>query len=284
MLNAVLIVRGKGLTNCNLESLEKRQYLLFLQCNKTMLMNEIIQGIQKGMRLIEKGTFIMGDRGQIYSPSFWESLQGLTTINTTLVELTSDFYISDHTVTCEEWNAVMGTQIDGMKKPMVNVSWHEANAFIAKLNEITGQVYRLPTEAEWEFAARGGIFDNNAIFSGSNHILDNVGWYNGNSKNILHTIKQKTPNALNLYDMSGNVWEWCIDYYAPQYTRGERKGLFSSERFPIKNPQGPLVGKKRVVRGGSYEDPDKYCWVFFRNKRDPLEKHCRTGFRLVIGI
>lgn len=248
-------------------------------------MNDIIQNIQRGMRLVEKGSFVMGDRNQVYSPTFWELLQGFSSINTTLVELTSDFYISDHPVTCEEWDAVMGTQTKGNKKnPMVNVSWHEANVFIANLNNITGQIYRLPTEAEWEFAARGGIFDNNEIFSGSNHVLDNVGWYNGNSGLHLQPIKQKSPNALNLFDMSGNVWEWCLDYYTEDYQRGERKGLFSSERYPVKDPKGPLTGNKRVVRGGSYEDSDKYCWVFFRNKRAPLEKHSRTGFRLVIGI
>ena len=248
-------------------------------------MNDVIQKIQKCMRLVEKGTFVMGDRNQVYSPSFMELFQGYSTINTTLVELTSDFYMLDHTITCEEWNVVMGINTsDAGTLPKVDISWHEANEFIAKLNSITGQVYRLPTEAEWEFAARGGIFDNDNIFSGSSHVLDNAGWYNGNSGLQVHSVKQKTPNALNLYDMSGNIWEWCLDYYNEVYMRGERKGLFSSERYPIKDPKGPMTGNKRVIRGGSFEDKDRFCWVFFRNKLHPQKKNGKTGFRLVIGL
>lgn len=248
-------------------------------------MNDIIKKIQESMRLVEKGTFIMGDRQGVYSPTFMESLQGFYTINTTLVELTSDFYISDHTITREEWDAVMGTKTSGIGTfPKVLVSWHEANTFIAKLNSITGQVYRLPTEAEWEFAARGGIFDSGEIFSGNNHVLDHVGWYNGNSNNKIHPVKQKNPNALKLYDMSGNVWEWCLDYYEEDYTRGDRKGFFSSERYPIKDPKGPISGNKRVIRGGSFDDKDNHCWVFFRNKLNPQKMNEKTGFRIVIGI
>ena len=237
------------------------------------------------MRLVEKGVFVMGDRGNFYSPSLLESLLGASSINTTLVELTSDFYMLDHTVTSEEWDAVMGTKTPGLGTlPKVNVSWHDANTFITQLNAMTGQVYRLPTEAEWEFAARGGIFDNGELFSGSNHVLDNVGWYSGNSGNQIHAVKQKVSNALNLYDMSGNVWEWCLDYYSEEYVRGAKKGLFSSERYPIKDPKGPAVGSKRVLRGGSFDCKDCHCWIFFRNKLNPQRMNGKTGFRIVIGV
>lgn len=237
------------------------------------------------MRLVEKGVFVMGDRGNFYSPSFFESLSGGSSIDTTLVELTSDFYILDHVITCEEWDAVMGTQTAGLGTlPKVNVSWHDANTFITRLNDLTGQIYRLPTEAEWEFAARGGIYDNGGIFSGSNHALDSAGWYSGNSGNQIHPVKQKDPNALHLYDMSGNIWEWCLDYYHDSYVQGAKKSFFSKERYPIQNPTGPAVGNKRVLRGGSFCDKDYHCWVFFRNKLNPQRMNGKTGFRIVIGV
>lgn len=238
-------------------------------------MNDIIEKIKAGMLPIEGGGFKMGDRHNTYNPVFKSAIEIVDVV-------LSDFHISNHTVTCEEWEAVMNKcETNGNNRlPKVDVTWHEVQDFILELNHLTHGQYRLPTEAEWEYAARGGQYDKDFIFPGTN-ILDHAGWYEKNSKNSIKEIQTKEPNQLGLFDMSGNVWEWCLDIYNPKYAKGPRKGLFSSERIPISNPQGALVGNSRVIRGGSFSNSDYKCWVFYRNKISSTDSFNNVGFRLV---
>lgn len=151
--------------------------------------------------------------------------------------------------------------------PVICVSWEGANEF-AKWSGA-----RLPTEAEWEFAARGGTLTKGYIYAGSNQI-DEVAWYEGNSNNKTHSVGQKKPNELGVYDMSGNVWEWCSDWYDKEY-------YTSSART---NPQGPNSGTAKVLRGGELEFDKSYCQVDHRYNISPNARNTRIGFRLAMDV
>lgn len=185
----------------------------------------------------------------------------------------SDFSISKYEVTQAQWEAVMGNNPSRFNTcpdcPVENVSWNEVQEFIRKLNIMTGGNYRLPTEAEWEYAASGGHQSKGFKYAGSNK-LDSVAWYWENSGRRTHPVGTKLPNELGLYDMTGNVKEWCSDWYSENYYRN------SDEQ----NPQGPPEGSLRVRRGGSWFNISKYCRVLFRYSGVPDEGDDNLGFRL----
>jgi formylglycine-generating enzyme required for sulfatase activity len=157
----------------------------------------------------------------------------------------------------------------GDNLPVEDVSWDYVQEFIKKLNAKTGKTYRLPTEAEWEYAARGGNKSKGYKYSGSDKIED-VAWYAGNPGYKTHPVGTKKPNELGIYDMSGNVSEWCQDW------------LGSYSIFPQKNPQGPSSGTYRVIRGGSWCDYEYYCRSANREQDRPVEWSYNLGFRLVL--
>lgn len=186
----------------------------------------------------------------------------------------SDYYIGETVVTQELWKAVMGNNPSnwkGYKLPVERVSWEDAQEFIKKLNRETGRTFRLPTEAEWEYAARGGKKSKGYKYSGSNS-LDEVAWYDGNSGDKTHPVKGKKANVLGLYDMSGNVWEWCQDWF------GEYSGKAEA------NPQGASSGAVRVCRGGSWFNIARDCRVSLRGGITPTTRYDTLGFRLVVCL
>jgi len=186
----------------------------------------------------------------------------------------SDFYIGKYEVTQAQWKAVMGrnpSYFKGNNLPVENVSWNEVQEFIQKLNAKTGKQYRLPTEAEWEFAARGGIESKGYKYSGSNMIGDVV-WYSSNSSSKTHDAGKKQANELGLYDMSGNVWEWCSDWYNEDYYKTS----------PTANPTGPNTVSSRVLRGGSWISHAQRCRVSLRDFYTPGNRIDYIGFRLAL--
>jgi len=216
------------------------------------------------MVYVEGGTFTMGaTEEQGDGSEYYEKPAHQVTL--------SSFYICKHEVTQDEWEAVMGSnpsKFKGKRRPVEKVSWEDCQTFISKLNSITGKQYRLPTEAEWEYAARGGNCSNGYKYSGSN-TLSNVAWYRDNSGNKTHEVMTKSPNELGLYDMSGNVWEWCSDWYG---------GYLSSDQT---NPKGPSSGSYRVQRGGSWDDGARRCRVSYRYYYSPSYRY-DLGLRLAL--
>jgi formylglycine-generating enzyme required for sulfatase activity len=152
--------------------------------------------------------------------------------------------------------------------PVIHVSWNDAAAYAEWLSRKTGQTWRLPTEAEWEYAAQGG---KNYKYAGSS-IISNVGWYSKNSGGKTHIVGQKSPNNFGLYDMTGNVWEWCSDWFGSDYYKSS----------PQNNPQGPSSGSGRVLRGGSWSHYARYCRTAHRHNRRPDARNYYNGFRLVL--
>jgi sulfatase modifying factor 1 len=216
------------------------------------------------MVFVKGGTFNMGSNDG-------ESVAKLTH-QVTL----SDFYIGKCEVTQKQWQDIMGSNPSNFKNcdncPVEQVSWYDVQEFIKKLNEKTGKNYRLPTEAEWEYAARGGASASSATatkYSGSNN-LDEVAWYDGNSGNKTHPVGQKKPNELGIYDMSGNVWEWCNDWY----------GKYSNDSQT--NPQGASSSSFRVLRGGSWLRNDGDYRVSSRGSSMPIYRKSHRGFRLAL--
>ena len=185
----------------------------------------------------------------------------------------SSFYMGKYEVTQKEWVAVMGSNpsmIKGDNLPVENVSWDDVQVFLTILNAASGKKYRLPTEAEWEYAARGGNTSFGFKYSGSNN-LDEVAWYVENSGHKTHPVGTKQPNELGIHDMSGNVYEWCNDWV----------GAYSASAQT--NPQGPSNGSSRIDRGGCY-DSNINCRVSFREGWKPNFSSFYLGFRLVLSL
>ena len=224
-----------------------------------------VNGVTFNMIKVDGGTFTMGATSEMMNP--WNSEK--PTHQVTL----STYYIGETEVTQSLWQAVMGSNPSypkGDNLPVKRVSWNDCQDFIKKLNEMTGRTFRLPTEAEWEFAARGGNKSKHTRYSGSKDI-DDVAWYDGNSGNKTHPVKGKKANELGIYDMSGNVWEWCQDYY----------GSYSSTSQT--NPTGPDSGSYRVYRGGSWNCFAWYCRSSIRFYYAPDLSSDNLGLRLVLS-
>ena len=212
------------------------------------------------MVYVSGGTFIMGGD---------DSSDQMPTHSVTL----SSYYICKYEVTQALWRAVMGSNpsnFKGNNLPVEKVSWYDCQTFIKRLNSYTGRNFRLPTEAEWEFAARGGNYSHHYKCSGSNHIHD-AAWYIDNSSKRPHPVGTKHPNELGLYDMSGNVCEWCSDWY----------GSYSS--YSQTNPTGPNSGSSRVHRGGSWRYKARYCRTPERSSNTPDYCVNYIGLRLVLS-
>ncbi len=227
--------------------------------NKTFTVN----GVSFTMVYVQGGTFQMGatseqesDAGDDEKPSHSVTL--------------SSYYIGETEVTQGLWETVMGSnpsKFKGANNPVECVSWDDCKSFISKLNSLTGQRFRLPTEAEWEFAARGGSKSKHYKYSGSN-TLSAVAWYKDNSGGSTHPVKTKSSNELGLYDMSGNVYEWCQDWYGG-YSSGSQT-----------NPAGPSSGSNRVIRGGCWFIIARFCRVSFRYYSTPDYRSYNLGLRL----
>ena len=215
------------------------------------------------MVFVKGGTFTMGD-------TFGDGKKEEKPTHTVTVK---DFYISKNEITQNQWENLMGSNPSHFAGcgncPVERVNWDEVQEFIVKLNLLTGKKYRLPTEAEWEYAARGGSLSKGYRYSGSNNI-NNVAWYTVNSSNKTQPVGQFPPNELGLYDMSGNVWEWCNDWMANYSSKSES------------NPQGPETGELRVVRGGSWFGYIGGNRVSARGADDPANGRSYLGFRLAL--
>ena len=192
------------------------------------------------------------------------------------VTLTNDYYIGETEVTQELWEAVMGSNPSSFKdaqNPVENVSWDDCKTFINKLNSLAGQRFRLPTEAEWEYAARGGNKSSNYTYPGSNNLKD-VAWYKDNSNSKTHSVKTKAPNELGIYDMSGNVWEWCEDWYDESYYKNS----------PTTDPTGPASDSFRVYRGGGWLNFATDCHSAYRGFGMPSGTGDSLGLRLALSV
>lgn len=184
----------------------------------------------------------------------------------------SNFSIGETEVTQELWQAVMGSNPSHFKdkqNPVEQVSWEDCQEFVKKLNQLTGKQFRLPTEAEWEYAARGGNKSKGYKYAGGNTLRD-VAWYIDNSSSKTHPVKTKQANELGLYDMSGNVWEWCQDWYS---------SYGSSHQT---DPTGPASGSNRVDRGGGWRSNARGCRVSNRDDDSPTLHNDLLGLRLVL--
>ena len=206
---------------------------------------------------VDGGTFQMGSDAQ----SDEKPLHSVTV---------SDFYIGKYEVTQAEWQSIMGKNpsvFKGTNLPVENVSWNDVQDFLQKINAKTSKKYRLPTEAEWEFAARGGNKSNGYIYSGSNDI-ESIAWYSKNSNNKTHDVGQRSANELGIYDMSGNVWEWCQDLY---------------RRYPNSNDISYYDMFSRVFRGGVWNLNFGACRSTFRRDNMSVNPSNDLGFRLAIS-
>ena len=224
-----------------------------------------VNGITFNMIKVDGGTFTMGATSEQENPHQFEEPTHQVTL--------SSYYIGETEVTQELWKAVMGnnpSNFKGDNLPVEEVSWEDCQTFIGKLNDLTGKRFRLPTEAEWEYAARGGKRSNHTQYSGSSNI-DDVAWYSGNSGSKTHPVKTKKPNEFGLYDMSGNVNEWCQDWY----------GSYSSNAQT--NPTGPDSGSYRVFRGGTWSIFGWFCRSSFRGNSSPGYRGYGLGFRLALS-
>lgn len=221
--------------------------------------------IMSNMIYVEGGTFIMGATGEQQNPDSDENPTHSVTL--------SNYYIGKHEVTQALWETVMGSNPSywkGDDLPVECISWDDCQTFLSRLNSITGKNFRLPTEAEWEYAARGGNHSRGYQYSGSDN-LNEVAWYNDNSSQT-HKVGTKSPNELGIYDMSGNVWEWCQDWF----------GEYSCKAHT--NPTGPDGGSDRVFRGGSWISSARFCRVSNRIKYAPSAQISNVGLRLALSL
>jgi formylglycine-generating enzyme len=255
------------------------------------------------MVLVKGGTFLMGSTDKDKDTYSYEKPAHEVTLR--------DFFISSTPVTVEQFRAFVtetGYKTDADKQgssliwngkeymdgkdvnwrcdvsgkirdeneyahPVIHVSWNDAQAYCQWLKTLTGQVYRLPTEAEWEYAARGGLHSKSYLYAGSNNI-DEVAWYSSNSDGRTQPVATKKPNELGLYDMSGNVWEWCEDDWHGNYEGAPTDGSAWLDE--------PERGGHRVYRGCSWLNTPQYCRVAYRYNSGPTRRTYSVGFRLAL--
>lgn len=232
-----------------------------------------VDGVTFEMVPVEGGTFTMGATAEQGGADDRENPAHEVTV--------SGFAIGKYPVTQALWEAVMGenpSMFEGnSSRPVESVSWEDCREFIEELNarlglpDASGRSFRLPTEAEWEYAARGGNRSRGYRYSGSDDIGE-VAWYDRNSSNgTTHPVGEKGPNELGVYDMSGNVWEWCGDWYGNYPSEAER------------DPTGPSSGSSRVLRGGSWDGNARGCRVSYRYYSPPGSGSRNFGLRLVLA-
>ena len=235
-----------------------------------------VGGVSFQMVLVEAGTFTMGATPEYMSTDNDQKPAHQVT-------LTKDYYMGETEVTQALWQAVTGksllqiAQDDGWSTsgvgddyPMYYISWNDVQSFLTTLNSLTGAKFRMPTEAEWEYAARGGKYSEGYMFAGSNEAND-VAWHSGNGSSQTHPVKSKLANELGLYDMCGNVREWCADWYADNYPSA-----------PVTDPTGPATGVYPVNRGGSWANNAIYCRVYCRGNCFTEGRINNLGFRLAL--
>ena len=260
-------------------------FILFSSLTGMHAQTFTVNGVSFNMIYVEGGTFKMGS-------SAWDSEAYENECPAHKVTLSS-YMIGQTEVTQELWQAVMGDNPSDYHVyptcPVEEVSWDDCQEFINKLNALTGQQFRLPTEAEWEFAARGGNKSKGYKYSGSKKIKD-VGWYWQNSGDKYlpgddsnwnpdridanhcrhHMVATKAPNELGIFDMSGNVWEWCQDFYS----------IYKKD--PQTNPTGPSRGNNHVFRGGCWNGDARFCRVTTRFRTHPSIRYDYLGMRLAM--
>ena len=263
---------------------------------KKQVITETVNGVSFNMVYVKGGTFNMGAQNE---KSYEDNYDPDATSNESPVHSVtlSNYYIGETEVTQELWEAVMGTTIEsqcnkaeadwnedctiegkGDKYPMFYVSWDDCQNFITKLNRLTGKNYSLPTEAQWEYAARGGENHDDYIYSGSNNIED-VAWYSENAEAVgaenpdygSHPVATKKANSLGIYDMSGNVWEWCSDWI----------DIYPSSSQT--DPTGPTEGTERISRGGSWHFDKDCSRVSYRRSDESTARYTNFGFRLALA-
>lgn len=239
--------------------------LLSTSCNKSGGVPPVVDTLMAQMVTVEGGSFTMGATS--------EQKTDVKNDEKPLREVTLTTYkIGRYEVTQAQWKAVMGdnpSQYKGDEMPVTNVSWDDVQLFIKKLNEITGRKFRLPTEAEWEYAARGGNKSLHTEYAGEAVNYKRVAWcFDNMSKQQAHDVGGKEANELGLYDMSGNVWEWCQDWYGDYPSKAET------------NPKGPSAGENRCDRGGAWDSNAPSLRVAYRDSGAPQTRAANVGFRL----
>lgn len=233
--------------------------------NASTIQRQVINDLLAQLIYVEGGAFSFGCLESIDTlcTEYEKPIQKVTL---------SPFYITQFEVTQILWANVMGSNPNSLKNndyPVTNVSWNDVQNFIKQLNHLTSLNFALPTEAQWEYAAKGGNKSKNTVYAGHKDIRK-VAWFIENSTRMYHTVGKLMPNELNLYDMCGNVWEWCSDYYAP-YTPEDKI-----------DPTGPKTWTNRVYRGGSWLDNPVYSRISYRNNGTPNQKMNCLGFRLIL--
>lgn len=234
--------------------------------NSREAQQETVNFLISNALLMKGGNFVMGNNR---APVTDES-EHVVTIG--------PFYFSRYEVTQYQWESVMGYNPSINKGcatcPVENVSWEDAQAFVAKLNLLSSKNFRLPTEAEWEYVAKWGGKGEIEKAGGQEALIKKTAWYFSNAASKTHPVGRRDPSAAGIYDLSGNVSEWCLDWYGPRYYKDD-----ASRR----NPSGPSSGKEKVVRGGNFKDyvGDRFR-PSFRSKRPPKAKGGEVGFRVVL--
>ena len=228
-----------------------------------------VNKVSFNMVRVEKGDFWMGAQHKDTAEFNYDRNSQTDELPVHHVTMREDYYIGQTEVTQKLWKSVMGynpSKKKCPKRPVTNVDYYEVQEFLRRLDSITGMQFRLPTEEEWEYAARGGKYSRGYVYSGSNEV-DRVAWHNGNTSAV-KKVKKRASNELGIYDMSGNVWEWCDTKYR----------FFDKERNVILGKDGQMY----VIRGGAWELPKTSCRVAWRGKRLPDLKNSFGGFRLCL--
>ena len=228
-----------------------------------------VNKVSFNMVRVEKGGFWMGAQHMDTAEFNYDRNSLIDEVPVHHVTIRDDFYIGQTEVTQKLWKEVMGynpSRYKCQKRPVTNVNYFEVQEFLRRLDSITGMQFRLPTEEEWEYAARGGKNSRGYVYSGGKDV-DRVAWHNGNARKT-KKVKKRTANELGIYDMSGNVWEWCSTKY--RFYDAERNAKLGKD------------GEMYIIRGGAWQLPKTMARVSWRGKRLPDLKNSFGGFRLAL--